>query len=93
MSDRFPGSAGVSPATAFRQSAFLSKQSYVNNKIAVSEKLGRRDGGAPRERSQNTFAGRRVSGFIEPRQSSADRIPRTKFLIQTDDALSQEPGG
>jgi len=45
----FPGSAGVSPATASRKSAFLSKQSNVNNKSSVSDKLGRRDGGAPRE--------------------------------------------
>jgi len=34
---------GVSPATASRKSTFLSKQSYVNNKSAVSVKLGRRD--------------------------------------------------
>jgi hypothetical protein len=40
----FPGSAGVSPATASRKSEFLSNQSYVNNKSAVSAKLGRRDG-------------------------------------------------
>jgi ribosomal protein S18 acetylase RimI-like enzyme len=44
-----PGSAGVSPATASRKSVFLSKQSYANNKSAVSDRLGRRDGGAPRE--------------------------------------------
>jgi len=38
----------ISAATASRKSAFLSKQSYVDNQRVVSDKLGRRDGGGPR---------------------------------------------
>jgi hypothetical protein len=45
--NKAPGSAGVSSATASRKSAFLAKQSHVNNKSVVSDKLSRRDGGAP----------------------------------------------
>jgi len=59
----------VSPATDSRKSAFLSKQSYVNNKSAVSDKLGRRDGGAP---SKPDFSKSR--GFRQPQAPAFQRV-------------------
>jgi len=63
-SDKKYAALGFLPATARRKCAFLSKQSHADNKSAVSDKLGRRDGGAPRTPSDKKYAALAVSAAV-----------------------------